>query len=257
MIESSNNFQSQVNGQGMGWGKLAQSFHPVRHLVMQIELFGRNQLRRRGLDLYLNSPDRVVLEDRILLYLAASARISRVLFVGCDWYTKPYSKIFKRQEYWTIDPDRDRAKYGSPEHHIVDGLENLSNHRGANYFDLIVCNNVFGYGLDTIVMANQALDNCSSCLKESGILLIGWHHMAQLDVFVPSHYEAMEQFTPYVFPALSTTQFVTDTPSQHTFNFYTKRVRGTSKDLRASRSASAAMPQALASGTEMLQLTQK
>src|SRR5882724_8239237 len=55
-----------------------------------------------GLNLHLNTDDRRVLEKVILPYFASQSEFLRILFVGCDWYTKPYGKYFKEKEYWTI-----------------------------------------------------------------------------------------------------------------------------------------------------------
>lgn len=200
--------------------RYTRALHPIRHFIYQAQLLSQGQLRFRGLDVYLNSPDRVVLEDEILLFLASYTSISRVLFVGCDWYTKSYRKIFKQQEYWTIEPDVSRACYGSSKH-IVAPLENLTLHCPENYFDLIVCNGVLGYGLNTVAAANQAIASCFHCLSPNGILVIGWNNVPQSSPF-PASCEALERFTPYVFPAMSTSQYAIDTANHHTFNFYCK-----------------------------------
>ncbi len=224
MIESSQIFQMYGHAHQPNWvDRYAKSLHPVRHWLYLMKLLTLGKLRLRGWEVYLNTPDRVILEDEILLFLAAYSGIAKVLFVGCDWYTQAYRKIFSQQEYWTIEPDANRAKYGAP-NHIVDSLENLTRHFSENYFDLIVCNGILGYSLNTVAAANQAFSSCLYCLKPQGILIVGWNNIPESSLGLLSHCEALEQFVPYVFPAMSTAQCTTNTPNYHTFNFYKKPV---------------------------------
>ena len=225
MIESSRAPQVYLDACKYDWATQFNKFiYPIRHWLYLMKLLRQRQLRFRGLDIYLNRPDQVVLEDEILLFLASYAHISRVLFVGCDWYTKSYHKLFSQQEYWTIEPDPNRAHYGAP-NHIVDSLENLPRHFSENYFDLIVCGGALGYGLNTMTAANQAIGGCFHCLNPHGILIMGGHNVASAGSGLFSHLsdcEALERFIPYIFPAMSTSHCVIDTPTRHTFNFYQK-----------------------------------
>lgn len=179
--------------------------------------------RLRGFDLHLNSPDRYVLEDLIIPELVACKELDKILFVGCDWYTKPYVKYFRDKEYWTIEIDENKKKFGS-KRHIVDGLQNLGNYIENDYFDLIVCNGVFGWGINNKEDTEVAIKQCYSCLRPEGMLVLGWNDVSTYrPYFAIGKCENLSKFQPYVFPPLSTAKYLTEnSPTQHTFNFYLK-----------------------------------
>ena len=62
-------------------------------------------------------PDRTLLETAILAKLAREADVARVLFVGCDWYTKFYHRMFRDKTYWTLDIDPEKRRFGAARHH--------------------------------------------------------------------------------------------------------------------------------------------
>ena len=69
------------------------------------------------------------------------------LFVGCAPFTWHYEAIFPGRDYTTIDQDPRCRRYGATRH-VVDKPKNLDRHVAPGSFDLIVCNGVFGWGLD-------------------------------------------------------------------------------------------------------------
>ncbi len=77
----------------------------------QLKVGLRNALMDRGIDLYRRSADRRLLEKKILPHLATLPTCRRVLFIGCDWYTRGYRKFFAQQEYWTLDFDPDKQRF--------------------------------------------------------------------------------------------------------------------------------------------------
>lgn len=177
----------------------------------------------RGFDLHLNSPDRYVLEDLIIPELVARKELYKILFVGCDWYTKSYTKYFKTKEYWTIEIDENKKRFGS-KRHIVDGLQNLGKYIEKDYFDLIVCNGVFGWGINNKQDTETAIKQCYSCLRPEGILVLGWNDVSTYrPYFAIAKCENLNKFNPYIFPRLSTTQYLTENSlTKHTYNFYIK-----------------------------------
>jgi SAM-dependent methyltransferase len=201
--------------------------------VLAHKLFGRIKYffyqlsvgRFRGFDLYLNSPDRVVLEDVIIPYFVSRSEYHKILFVGCDWYTKPYRKLFRNKEYWTIEIEEWRKKYAA-DRHIVDGLQNLGLHIESGYFDVIICNGVFGHGLNVKEDMEEALNQCFNALREGGVLVFGWNNVPQYAPFpVTTECENFKKFKPYVFEPLSTSEYlVPNTEYKHTFDFYKKPV---------------------------------
>lgn len=145
-------------------------------LVYQIQsfLFILSVSRIRGLDLHLNCPDRYVLEDIIIPYFVNNQEFDKILFVGCDWYTKPYIKYFNKKEYWTIEIDQEKSKFGL-KRHITDSLLNLNHHFEEGYFDLIIYTGVFGYGINSRQETEESFQQCFQCLRDGGVLVFGWN----------------------------------------------------------------------------------
>jgi SAM-dependent methyltransferase len=179
----------------------------------------RNSL---GLTIPIRTDDRRVLEQIVIPHFASQRNTHRVLFVGCDWYTRHYKKFFVGKEYWTIDFDPSKSAYGSKDRHIVDSIENISAHFAENYFDLIICNGVFGWGLNTREQTKNAFGGCHKLLRTDGHFVLGWNDIPQAKPFPPEECTALRQFNSYIFPVLGATQYIPITNNGHTFNFYVK-----------------------------------
>ncbi len=165
--------------------------------------------------------DRRLLEQVILPAYARRADIERVLFVGCAAYTQPYGALFSGREYWTIDPVLRRRRYGS-EHHIVDRLENLGIHVRDGHFDLIVCNGVLGWGLNSPADADAAFAACHRHLREGGELVLGWNDIEPRNRIVPDDLPSLRRFETRVFDPLQSARNRVDVPHRHVFDFYLK-----------------------------------
>jgi hypothetical protein len=126
-----------------------------------------------GLKTPLRTHDRYVLEQIIIPYFVSRRDIKSVLFVGCDWYTKHYRKFFRGMEYWTIEPDMKKQRYGS-QNHVVDFLEHLHYYFPSGYFDLIICNGVYGWGLNRKEQCEMAFGNCFDGLRYGGEFILSW-----------------------------------------------------------------------------------
>src|SRR5579862_5421865 len=97
----------------------------------------------------LNTTDRIDLEQKIFPHYCSDPTIQDVLFVGCSTYTAHYQEqFFSNINFVTMDPNPALARFGSA-CHIEASLENLAEHCPAGAFDLIICNGVFGWGLDS------------------------------------------------------------------------------------------------------------
>ncbi|WP_017651398.1 hypothetical protein [Fortiea contorta] len=179
-------------------------------------------LRFKNYGLRLDSPDRLILENTIIPYFISENKLSRVLFVGCGWYTKSYSSLFKNQEYWTIEIDPNKKIYGS-KNHIIDGLQNLGKYIENDFFDLIIYNGVFGWGINSREDTEESFKQCFNCLRQGGILVFGWNDVPEHKPFpVLQECQALKKFAPYFFPPLQTTEYLTPATMSHTFNFYIK-----------------------------------
>ncbi len=186
-----------------------------------MERFFRRRLR---LATPVDSLDRRVLEQIIFPVYVADPAVKRVLFVGCDNYTAHYEReFFATCEYWTIEPNPKMRRYGAKLRHVIAPLEKLAKYFSERYFDLIICNGVYGWGLNTAEQCEAAFAQCHTCLNTGGHLLIGWNdvptHTDRVSVLLPN-VASLARFDKYRFPALGTWQYVTDTPYRHTYEFY-------------------------------------
>lgn len=179
-------------------------------------------LVKLGIDFYLKSADRTVLEGQILPWLSTRPAMDRVLFVGCDWYTHGYRKWFKPKTYWTLDYDPAKKLYGSPDLHITDSMANLAQHFKPGSLDLIICNGVFGWGLDARMDVESAFSAVTQALKPDGLFLLGWNDVPEHRPMPLDSIEAMKVLKPQVIEPLGVSQLLTDSPNRHTFNLYIK-----------------------------------
>ncbi|MEZ5081799.1 MAG: hypothetical protein R2878_14320 [Thermoleophilia bacterium] len=100
-----------------------------------------------GIDLHMRTEDRRVLQAEILPWLSGLHRGGRVLFVGCEWYTRGYRRWFDPDGYRTMDIDPAKAAHGATQH-VTDSMANMAHHFPAGSLDLVICNGVIGWGLD-------------------------------------------------------------------------------------------------------------
>ena len=168
-----------------------------------------------------SSEDRRILEEVILPVYAARPAGQRVLFVGCAAYTQTYAERFAAHEYWTIDPVARRRRFGS-ERHIVDFLQNLGCHVEPEYFDLIICNGVLGWGLNALQDADAAFAACHLHLREGGEILVGWNDVAPRNRVRPDDVPALRGFKPLVSEPLNRAVNRVPGPNRHVFSFYFK-----------------------------------
>ena len=185
--------------------------------------FAYDVIRRQlGLKVSLETEDRRVLEQIIFPGLVEDPTIGAGLFVGCGWYTKQYERLFSpRVDYWTIDPDPARRKFGAKQH-VIAPLEELERHFPKDRFDLIICNGVYGWGLDERAVCESAFAQCHACLRDGGLFLLGWDDLPARTPVPPEELESLSLFTPWRFPALDSSRYRTDTPYRHTYAFYRK-----------------------------------
>lgn len=196
----------------------------IRDMARKVRHFSKQGLLACGVDFYIRSDDRRVLETVILPYFATGPEWRKVLFVGCEWYTRGYRKLFTHQDYWTLEIDPSKARFGSRKH-LVDGFENVRAHFAPGVLDLIVCNGVFGWGLNERADVEQAFGGAYDCLREGGILIVGWNDLLEHLPFPLVECAALQRFVPWVFPPLRSAEFLTES-SRHTYAFYRKGLSG-------------------------------
>lgn len=185
--------------------------------------FAARVLRKRlGRATPLNTTDREVLEQVIFPHYSQDPEIKTVLFVGCGTYTVHYQGIyFPNVNFWTIEPDPSASRFGAQQH-VIAPLEELDRHFPQERFDLIICNGVFGWGLDRLEQCEQAFAQCHSRLRDGGHFLFGWDDVPRRTPVALETVSSLGRFRRYTFPPLGTWRYVTDTPYRHTYDFYRK-----------------------------------
>ncbi len=120
-------------------------------------------------------PDRVILTGTIL---PAFAGFSRVLWIGCQAYTPPYYAVLESGggACWTLDLDPASVTWGREGRHVTGDLTQADKLFEAGFFDAVICNGIFGWGVDTLEQRQAALIAMAAILKPDGILMMGWNN---------------------------------------------------------------------------------
>ena len=182
--------------------------------------FAMRILRKRlKLPTPIHTEDRRILEHVIFPHFLADPAIRRVLFVGVDSYTGHYPRYFAHLDYWTLEPNPELARFGARQH-VVAPLEELAEHFPSRYFDLILCNGVYGWGLDTKAQCEAAFAQCYECLARGGQIVVGWNDIPGRRPVPFDQIESLRSLERCFFAPLGSWRFVTDTPYRHIFDFY-------------------------------------
>jgi SAM-dependent methyltransferase len=164
--------------------------------------------------------DRRVLEQIIIPFVLSRRRPQRVLEVGREPYEAFYNEFFVGTELWTVDWDAAKARFGAPRH-IVDDAANLGNRFPAGYFDVILMNGVFGWGLNRPEAIENAFSAVHAILAPDGLFVLGWNDTPDLVPVPLDEVKALKLFTPYFFRPLHGTSFKCSTGA-HTYSFFVK-----------------------------------
>jgi hypothetical protein len=168
----------------------------------------------------LDTEDRRVLEKIIFSHFLSLPQVGKVLFVGCDWYTKHYQKAFFRaHDFWTIDVSASARKFGGTQH-LVAPLGQLDQYFPPGHFDLIICNGVYGFGLDAREDCEWAFHLCHSSLRNGGYFILGWDDIPARTPVALDSIESLQRFQKLSVPPFNSWRYVTDTPYRHTYDFY-------------------------------------
>jgi hypothetical protein len=121
------------------------------------------------------NPARIALVNQILPAYAKLA--GRILWIGCRRYTNQYGALLSRHggECWTTDIEPTHAKWGVPERHITGDLLTIDTLFTHQSFDTVLCNGVFGFGVDARDAQLTALKAMHAILMPGGRLLLGWN----------------------------------------------------------------------------------
>ncbi len=189
--------------------------------VRKVQLLLKKLPMALGIDLKKHTEDRRVLEKEIFPYFVSLPEFYRILFVGCAWYTRGYNTIFQNKDYLTLEIDPGEAKYGAKKH-IIDSIENINRYFHEGELDLIICNGVFGWGLNEKTRVEEAFHRCYSSLRRGGIFILGWNDIPERRPFSLAECQSLNLFDPFIFPPLSTSQYLTNTSNRHVYTFFVK-----------------------------------
>jgi len=168
----------------------------------------------------METEDRRVLEEVIFPAILSLPDTRRILFVGCDWYTKHYERMyFRGRDYWTVDISPKARRFGGRQHRLTP-LEGLDAHFASQSFDVIFCNGVYGFGLDEAAAIERAIDMCHSRLRAGGYLIFGWDDIPARTPVPLDSIAAFGRFERFTLPAFESWRYLTDTPYRHTYDFY-------------------------------------
>jgi SAM-dependent methyltransferase len=120
-------------------------------------------------------PGRILLVNEILPAFASFG--GRILWVGCRRYTSEYGSLLSRHggECWTVDIEIAHARWGEAGRHFTWDLTSIDQLIAYETFDSVLCNGVFGFGVDTRESQLAALMAMGRILKPAGRLLLGWN----------------------------------------------------------------------------------
>lgn len=120
-------------------------------------------------------PDRRLMAEAYIPALAGAG--GRILWVGCRAYTAEDYPALERcgAEVWTTDVDPEAARWGRRDRHRTGDLCGIDRVFPDLMFDAIVCNGVFGFGVDTETPQREAFRAMGRILRPGGVLVLGWN----------------------------------------------------------------------------------
>jgi SAM-dependent methyltransferase len=101
-------------------------------------------------------------------------------------------------------------------------MEEIGKHIPAGSLDLIICNGVFGWGLDDADNCEKAFAAAHEALKPGGQMLLGWNDVPRRCPFPLESIASLSKFRKHEFPLFGNWRYLTDTVYRHTFDFYLK-----------------------------------
>ena len=199
---------------------------PRRSTVVRLFTDWQFLVRAMRYALHLPTPmhteDRRILERVIFGYYTQRPEVRSVLFVGCQWYTRHYERVFfPEHDFWTIEPAEEARKHGARQH-VIAPLERLDAFFPERYFDLIICNGVFGYGLDSHEQCEAAFDHCYTRLANGGHFVLGWDDVPERRPFPLETVQSLKRFRRFKLPSLGTERYLTDTSYRHLYEFFVR-----------------------------------
>lgn len=139
------------------------------------------RLRRAHSCEILRTRARRILEYDLFYSVWNEIRPRRILSIGVAGYTAHYPLLFPSSAFATIDIDGKRAQWGSPFQHVVGDATILGSFWPSAAFDAVICNGVYGWGVDTEAGLRLLLAGIRDVLAPGGFLLFGWNVTQERD----------------------------------------------------------------------------
>jgi len=121
------------------------------------------------------SPDRRLLVRELLPAFAGLG--GEILWVGVRRYTRAYPARLERRGAicWTTDIDPRWSRFGRRGRHLVGDVLRVDEAFPPGQFRAVLCNGVFGWGVDDPAAQGAALAAMARVLEPGGWLLLGWN----------------------------------------------------------------------------------
>lgn len=188
------------------------------HALREIKSAAHGWLIRCGIDIRRVRPDRRVLERRIFPWLRSVPDYHRVLFVGCAWYTQHYPRLFSDREFWTLECDPRLARFGGPRH-VVDTCARVGDHFATASLDVVICNGVYGFGLDEASALDATIEGFHQVLRPGGLLVFGWNNVPVHDPLELARQDRFAGFRHVAAGPLGGGRCEIHSRNRHTFEF--------------------------------------
>jgi hypothetical protein len=126
-------------------------------------------------------PDRTVLVKNLFKTLAHQTDTltagKQVLWIGVCHTTAPYYQRLERggAVVHTIDINPAACRYGHPIRHTIGNATVLEKSYQPQFFDLVFCNGVLGWGIDTPADQKNCFEAMATVMKPGTLLLLGWN----------------------------------------------------------------------------------
>lgn len=177
-----------------------------------------NKIIKKNIDYERDADDdRKILESIIFPYVLAQYNPKKILDIGREDYQAFYNDFFKKRELHTIDFNPDHEEFGNPDYHTTDNAINLKKHYQNNYFDFILMNGVFGWGLDTKDDVQKSFNAVYDILKPGGIFILGYND----DVVPLEEIEGLNKLKKLSFKPCKSNKYICS-QGKHFYRFYIK-----------------------------------
>ncbi len=162
--------------------------------------------------------DRKILESIIFPYILAKYNPKIILDIGREDYQAFYNDFFTNRELHTIDINPAHQEFGNKDNHILDNAINLKKYYQNNYFDFILMNGVFGWGLDKEEDVQTSFNAIYNILKPNGIFILGYND----DVVPLEKIKGLNKLKKLYFKPFKNTHY-TCSQGKHFYRFYIKK----------------------------------